>query len=350
MTSDNLILSKFSRRDFLFFIFSLLFGIALLIYTFRGVSLNEVTKYFYDVNIFYAVILLLIIFLGSFLRAWRWMYMLESLKSKISLKNLFLAVIFGYGVNVILPRFGEIGRAVFIGNIEKISRVSALGTVVIERIIDLIFLIFSVLIALYLYGDVLSVEYPWIMSSIYFGVFILVLAVSLLALVIKFQNRLLVYLEKIFGNSKLKVFDLVTPLTVKIINGFDSIKSLKNYFNIIALSVLMWFTYGLGAYVGLFMMNMQKILPVDLTTGWIIMSITTFGVMIPTPGSTGSYHAFCKSVLTMIVGFEVQISLAYAVITHLFNTVPFVIISVILLATYRKKDVFKFDGKEQTQN
>lgn len=324
-------IKSINLKDIIVYLISLAVGMGLLIYTFRGVSLREVGDEFSNINYFYLILFISIIFLGTYIRALRWRYMIISFSENVSLKNLFEATIIGYGVNVVLPRFGEIARSLYIGSTEKISRSSALGTIIIERVFDLIFLIASVLISLLIFGDELSSKYVWIYNSIYIGVIILFLAFVSLFLLIKFQNRIVELIDRLFKRFNLILFNRATEITSKVIDGFDSIKTRKNYFMIFLLSPVLWFTYALGSYIGLLALNMDRIQSVNFASGLIIMSITTFGIMIPIPGSTGSYHAFCKSVLTMVLGFNVKISLAYAVLTHLLNTIPFVIISFFIL-------------------
>ncbi len=330
-------------RDIIVYLISLATGIGLLIYTFRGVSLKEIGVELSNINYFYLLLFVFIIFLGTFLRALRWKYMIISFKENVRLKNLLEAVIIGYGVNVALPRFGEIARSLYIGSAERISRSSALGTIVVERVFDLIFLILSVLISLLIFGDELSSRYGWIYNSIYFGTVILIFAFVFLFLVIKFQNIIVEKIDKLFNKLNLKLFNRATEITSKVIDGFDSIKTKENYFMIFILTAVLWFTYAFGSYIGLLALNMDKIQHVDFASGLIIMSITTFGIMIPIPGSTGSYHAFCKSVLTMLLGFDVKISLAYAVLTHLLNTLPFVIVTSYILIKKGIKKSFSWN-------
>lgn len=341
--NNQLGLKSIKAKEILIYFFSLALGIGLLIYTFRGVSLRDIGEELSHINYFYLFIFIVVIILGAFLRALRWKYMITSFKEDVKLKNLFEATIVGYGVNVVLPRLGEVARSLYLGSSEKISRSSVLGTVVVERIFDLIFLIFSVVVSLCIFGDELSSKYPWIYNSIYFGIFILLVTIVFLFLVIKYQNKIVDWIDTFFNKINLKFFSRATEITSKVIDGFDSIKTKKNYFMTFLLSPLLWFTYAFGSYIGLLALNMDKIKPIGFESGLIIMSITTFGIMIPIPGSTGSYHAFCKSVLTMVLGFDVKISLAYAVLTHLLNTLPFVIITLFLLIRKGLKKSFSWN-------
>lgn len=338
--SNNSQIISINPREILGYLISLALGIGLLIYTFRGVSVNEVANEFSNINYFYLILFILVIFMGTFLRALRWKYMIVTFKENVKLKNLFEATVMGYGVNVLFPRLGEIARSLYLGSSEKISRSSVLGTIIVERVYDLIFLLLSVLISIWLFGEKLSEKYPWIYNSIYFGLLILGISFIALFLIIKFQSKIVLWVEKFLGLIKLNKFSRATEITSKVIDGFNSIKTKQNYFLTFLLSPILWFTYAAGSYIGLLALNMHKILPVDLSSGLIIMSITTFGIMIPIPGSTGSYHAFCKSVLTMFLGFDVKISLAYAVLTHLLNTIPFVIYSFFIILKQGLKKSF----------
>ena len=77
--------------------------------------------------------------------------------------------------------------------------------------------------------------------------------------------------------------------------------------------------YALTAYLGFFTLGMQNMgIPVNYKLGWILMSISAIGTVIPTPGGTGSYHALAKAVLVFF-GFSLNISLAYAFLTHIIS-------------------------------
>lgn len=333
---------KFSLKfkDLILYLFSILIGFLLLVYTFRGVSLEDINEELKNINYFYLTLFAFVVLLGAFIRSLRWRYMILSFKDDVQLKNLFNATIVGYGMNVIFPRFGEVARALYLGSSEKISRSSALGTIIVERVIDLIFLIFSVVLSLWIFGDELSSKYPWIYNSIYLGLLVLIVSIVILFLIIKFQNKIIELIERIFNQFNFHLFNRATEITSKVIDGFDSIKTRKNYLLIFLLSPFLWFTYAFGSYIALLSLNMQLIKPVDLSSGLIIMSITTFGIMVPIPGSTGSYHAFCKSVLTMILGFNVKISLAYAVLTHLISNLLMFLIALLIFLKRGIKNSF----------
>jgi uncharacterized membrane protein YbhN (UPF0104 family) len=108
------------------------------------------------------------------------------------------------------------------------------------------------------------------------------------------------------------IFEMLTE-------GFGSLKGTRNYLITILLSAGIMLVYALTAYLGFFTLGMQDMgIPVNFKIGWILMSISAIGAVIPTPGGTGSYHALAKSVLVFF-GFSLNISLAYAFLTHIIS-------------------------------
>lgn len=346
MTSDK---NKKRLKEIVFTIISFSLGISLLIYTFRGVNFLEVLSYLKEADIFYLFVFIVIVYVGVFFRALRWKYILESIKPDIKVSNLINAVIIGYGLNVVLPRFGELFRGVFLAKRENISRGLAIGTIFIERIIDLFFLLISVFLSLMVLPGKLIEVYPWLYSSIYIAIIGLVIFLIFLILIIKFRQRLVNFLDKLFKSEKHKLLNNISLNVHKIIDGFNTIKSPRSIMFITLHSTLMWISYAAGAYFALKIFNLENMPNINFTAGLVIMSITTFGVMIPTPAGTGSYHAFCKSVLTMIYGFNVKVSLAYALLTHFINSVPFLIITIIYYFVFRKKQVNILEESEETK-
>ncbi len=114
------------------------------------------------------------------------------------------------------------------------------------------------------------------------------------------------------------IFDMLTV-------GFSSLRGLKNYSLVIFLSTAIMVTYALTSYFGFFTLGMENIKHVTFTMGWVLMSISAIGVVIPTPGGTGSYHVLTKAALVLLFGFGDTISLAYAFLTHIISYMIFII-------------------------
>ena len=94
----------------------------------------------------------------------------------------------GYGVNFVVPRLGEISRAALIGKWEGLSRSSMFGTVIIERVIDVIFLGFTLLLSVYLSED-LFINFPWLKSTLYITFVLMFIAIFFLYLTIRLKEK-----------------------------------------------------------------------------------------------------------------------------------------------------------------
>ena len=140
-----------------------------LVIAFRNVDLKKSVQIITETSLIEIFIYLLVFFASHLARAIRWKYMLLSIKKDISLNHLFGSVMVSYGVSCVVPRAGELYRALFLGKWENISRTTVLGTVVIERIIDITFFAFASLISVSLYSGNLYQEITWLKTSLIIG-------------------------------------------------------------------------------------------------------------------------------------------------------------------------------------
>jgi uncharacterized protein (TIRG00374 family) len=224
----------------------------------------------------------------------------------------------GYGVNFVIPRLGEVSRAALIGKWEGLSRSSMFGTVIVERVIDVIFLGLTLLLSVYLSKD-LFISFPWLKSTLYITFVLMIIAILFLYLTIRFKEKFYNIIIKMVSHFSVKIAAKSAHIFEMLTEGFGSLKGTRNYLITILLSAGIMLVYALTAYIGFFTLGMQDMgIPVNFQIGWILMSISAIGAVIPTPGGTGSYHALAKSVLVFF-GFSLNISLAYAFLTHIIS-------------------------------
>lgn len=316
---------------------SIILTVVFLYIAFYNVDFGEVLKIVSHANLFWVFIFVLVTMIGHYFRAVRWKYILNSVKSNTSMKNLFGALMVGYGVNCVTPKLGEVTRAVLIGKWEGLSRSSMFGTVILERIIDIISMGGSIIIALFMTSVSLSDKFPWLISSLYIMGGIIVLAILILSLILKSREKFSEIIIRIVGKVSHKLAQRLAYIFTMLAEGFASLKGVKNYFWTIFWTVAIIVIYAFGSYAGLLMLDMQKFQPVTFAMGWIIMSISAIGVIIPTPGSTGSYHTLAKSTLVLIFGFNETISVAYAFLTHIIGYIIFIITALIMFFIVNKQ-------------
>jgi len=117
---------------------------------------DQVWDIFARFNYFYIFLSFVFCWISHYSRAIRWSYMLDELGYKTNKWNLYHAVISGYFMNMLLPRAGEISRPALVTRYEKIPFEKAFGTVLAERVIDLLIMGILMIVTIWLQGE----KYP----------------------------------------------------------------------------------------------------------------------------------------------------------------------------------------------
>src|SRR5690242_1640832 len=124
--------------------------------------------------------------ISNLFRAWRWEYLLRPVKRDLRFRNLFSAMMVGYMINNVLPRAGEIARPYAIGKLEGVSRSAAFGTVLMERIFDLLSFLVVIALVPVVYSGPLTQIFPWFEQT---GVWITVVTLGALAVAVFLMLR-----------------------------------------------------------------------------------------------------------------------------------------------------------------
>lgn len=319
---------------------------ALFLYlAFKDVELAESLELISGMSIMWFAIFYFFHYLAHIVRALRWQVIIRSIKKDTSLLNTLGATMIGYGVNYAVPRLGEIYRPFFLAKWEGISRSALLGTIVVERIIDIIILGFSALLSVYIFPGNLFEEIDWLKPALLFGGLVMSCAVVFLYLLVHFREKFYNSILKFAGRFSQKAADKLAYIFHMLVDGFSTVKTAKNWTYTIVLSVVIMLLYGLTSYQALLVLRMDEILPVSLEMGWVVMTISAFGIVIPTVGGTGSYHVIVIGILS-IFGFSNEVGMAYALFTHTVASISF-ILSAVFFAIYINYRRVKKEGAEK---
>ncbi|MCX6152127.1 MAG: lysylphosphatidylglycerol synthase transmembrane domain-containing protein [Ignavibacteriales bacterium] len=335
MTSDNK--TSFTIKQTTGVIISLLLTAIFLYIAFHGVNFSRIINLISQSSIFWIIVLILSLLLSHFLRAVRWKIIIGSVKPNASLLNLFGALMVGYGVNCAIPRLGEVSRAVVLGRWEKLSRSSLFGTVIVERVIDILAFAATVVISAFIWTGNLYANFPWLKTSIYIVTVLMVAIILFLFLLIEMKEKLSKVIVRIIGKVSEKFANKIAYIFEMLLMGFGSLKGIRNYFLTVLITVIILLIYALNSYIGFLIVGMENITSVNYGMAWMVMSISSIGVIIPTPGGTGSYHTLAKSVLVLLFGFGEEISLAYAIVTHIVSYLLFVVTALVFFFWLDKK-------------
>jgi len=113
-------------------------AVLLLFFAFRNVSIRIIVDEMMKANVWWLLVSTTVSFIALISRAYRWKLLIEPLGYQPSLKNTTYAVMVGYLANLAFPRLGEVTRCGSLSTAEDIPFSKLLGTVVVERVIDVL--------------------------------------------------------------------------------------------------------------------------------------------------------------------------------------------------------------------
>ncbi|MDE3057611.1 MAG: flippase-like domain-containing protein [Bacteroidota bacterium] len=304
------------KRSFLRYSVSIVLTALFLYLAFRGVRLSALWNSLVNVQWTWVALLAAVTILSHLARAWRWQYLLYPVKEKVSLRNSFSGVMIGYMVNNVLPRVGEVVRPYALGNLEGISKSAALGTVVIERILDMITFFMLLLVILFVKSSSFGRLFPSFASFEPLFLFIVV-ALFVLMVVIFFKA------ESFF--SLLKRLTVILPVRLRdkidaqfslFASGFSIANYPGKFFMIFITSLLIWALYTLAMYVPFGAYHVIETHALGFGSATILMVVSTIAFVFPTPSGFGTYHTFTSYALVHLFGIDPVTALSYSVLTH----------------------------------
>ncbi len=273
-------------------------GILLVWLSFRSVCTEKekIVDSFESANYFWVGISVFISFFSHSLRAFRWNYLLKPTGYSVKPVNALGAVLVGYFANYGLPRMGEITRCTLVAKYDDVPFEVALGTVITERIVDLLLLIvifFLTLFAQFSQLKDLTVTYiynPMMLKLQGFTnhptKFIILIGVLVVGAVVLFLIR-----KKISGLLKGKFGNIIMGFG----KGLSSVKDIEHKFQFIALSLAIWASYFYSLYVCFFAFEGTSQL--GHSECLAILLFGTLGVVF-SPGGLGAYPAIVTALLT----------------------------------------------------
>jgi uncharacterized protein (TIRG00374 family) len=247
-----------------------------------------------------------------------------------------LAVLVGYGANLVFPRAGEVARCGTLNKLEDIPFEKSFGAVIAERLIDVMVLLFLIFINFVLEFDRLKEVFfnffgekfknPMLLG-IYALVGVTILIVGYL-LIKKNQQKIM----------QLPLYQKISSFIVGLASGFLSVKNLKNPSAFIFHTILIWCMYFIMTYVLCFALpETANLSPLAALTIFVMGSI---GMAAPTQGGIGSYHFLVGSIV-VLYGLSEQDGITLATFLHAMQGMVFVavfgIIAFILTLILPKK-------------
>ena len=271
-------------KNILTIVISLAFAGFFLWLALRGLDFEVIKGALAKAN--YSWVLLAAVFgLGAYwFRAVRWNLLLEPMGHKISNSNSLWSISFGYLMNLTIPRSGELARATALYGVEKVPVDKSFGTIILERVIDLVcMLVFLGLTLIFKYDAILAFyqQSGANVSPTKIGLVLGALAVcGILFFALREKLRNVPVLGKIVG-----IID-------GILAGLLSIFKLKQKGKFFLLTVLIWVCYYFAAYLVCF--SLPETSDFGFADGFYLLVVGTLGMIIPASGGIGAFNLAMK--------------------------------------------------------
>ncbi len=262
-------------------------GVFLIYYSyskFTPQQLEEIKHYFGKADYRIVVLSVFLSLLSHISRAYRWNFMLEPLGYKPKLANNFMAVYVAYLMNIFIPKSGEVSRAVVINKYEDVPFDKAFGTIISERVIDVIMLFAFTAIALLLQFDKLYDYLTQLIkpSKILLGIGFLVIAGILFFVFLNYSKSSL--------QKKIKQFYLGLK------DGVLSVQKMRKKKAFLLHTVIIWGLYLLSFYTATF--ALEETAFISFGTIIITFVVGSFAFAFTNSGF-GSYPFFVAGILAV---------------------------------------------------
>ena len=311
---------------------------ALMVYAVRGQDLSRIGHYIATANYWWLAITLTLSVLGYFSRAYRWQMQLNASQTPAPYWSVYHAMMVGYLANIVLPRMGEVIRCSVLRRTSGVPVQVALGTVVTERVIDVLILLgllASVLLLdfntfwSFVNQQVLGGRYealarnrtPLLMAAVIGGVLLLMVGYAL------FRN-----LERLRQNA---FFNKGILFVKGLLAGVFSVLKLKKKGLFLLHTLFTWAVYYLMDYLAFFCF--PETYNLDMRAGLAVLAFGAFGMAAPVAGGIGPFHVMVQGIL-LVYGVSKEAGIAYALVVHGAQTLLVVVMGGISLIAVAAAD------------
>ncbi len=284
---------------------------------FRKVDIHSLGNALGQAHLGWILVAVLLLLGSVWVRAIRYRIIVLPIK-QIRQYPLFANIMIGnFGNNALPLRLGEILRAYALKMDEKVSASSAFGTVVVERVVDMVgFLVF--LIIIFIWGDVpQAFSIPGIIigiSVILVGIILWWISKTHQEWIVKFE-KLSIFQRK-YGQKAIEIID-------KFVQGLIVLRKTKHVSQILVITLLLWFIYLMVTFASL---KAVHITANGMQAG-VLLIATSLAISIPSaPGFIGTWHFASKNVLVYIYQQTTDVALAYAILNHAINFIPLTLV------------------------
>lgn len=333
-------------------------GLFLLWYLFKDTDWPEVWQAFSTAHPGWLIMAMLVFLAGFMIRIWRWSYIVNPVV-KVPFWRLFTATQIGFMGNFVLPaRIGEVIRAVALSRSRNIPLPKTMAFVAVDRMTDLFGLVAVFIITLIVFRPVRDVYLPedlrnlydgpisqsMIRSAVYAMTVLLVAGTAVMMALFARKDFFLALSDAVLGRVSARLARLAHRLFEHFAEGMQVLTSARDLTKATSVSLLLWASFALAQ------LFMYRAFGLDMPwyTPFVVLSLLSVFISIPgPPGFIGPFHAGVVGGLILVApDVNLNIARAVAIVAHLFNLLPIVIIGVICLS-FERLDFLELSRKSE---
>lgn len=306
----------------------ILIGVVLFWLVYRNQDITTIKESIINANYWWLGLSIILGIMSHTSRVLRWQLLINPLGYKPRNTTLFYSVMVMYLSNLAVPRSGEFVRCSIVNRYEKVPFTALLGTVVTERIIDVIILAFLTIFVLIFQSSVLFnflknnpdsqqtldnlSNYVWI-----FGL-LAVLGILFILLLIVYRKRI----------KQTKIYLKFQKIISNFIDGLKSFKTVEKKGLFLFHSIFIWLLYVIMLIVAF--KAFESTSELGFMAALTVFVMSAFGTVFPSPGGIGSYHFMVRETL-FIYGVSRANGLAFAFLAHGTQLILFLVFGLISL-------------------
>lgn len=271
---------------------------------------------------FYLLLMAVIMVLSHVLRAERWKMLLLPTGHRVGSANSFLSVMVGYLVNLAIPRGGEVSRCYNLFKLETTPVEVSFGTVVVERLVDILCLFLLVVMCFVIEWGKLE---GFISTLNFSGGSTGVSPILLVAVAFIVGGAALVYAFR--NNVRLR------KLWVGFREGLLAVFHLQRKGLFVVYSIVIWVLYFLMSYC--VMLAFEQTADLGFRAVLTIFAIGAIAMAAPLPGGAGSYHVLLPLGLSTLYNLPRAEAVAFVFVFHAWQTFVLIVLGLVsLLVSY----------------
>ena len=315
-----------SAKTVITVLISVILAVALIWWAMRGLDFDRTIESIQKANYWWIALSIIIGTTAYYVRSERWKLLLEAMGHETKSSHAFYAVCMNYFWNLLIPRSGEIARCTTLYTVNKTPVDQSFGTVISERVIDMLCLGFIAILAVIFNMDLIGELLREVMTTREdagnpsgFGWWIIGLVLlALLLIIFLLRNKI----------KKLSFYPKITNFIYGIRHGLISIFRLKKSGLFIFYTFVIWIFYYLMTYVVVF--ALPETAHLSFTDGLYLLLVGGIGMVIPASGGIGAYHSAMRLGF-IVLGLGSEIGVTFGFLVHTPHTLIALILGLISL-------------------